>query len=159
MQCPSCGFENPDQFKFCGECGTPLTGTCPACDFQNPPGLKFCGNCGASLAPSGETPRGTVPPKPQSPPTTHQPTSFANDRYQVKEFLGEGGNKRVYLAQDTLLDREVAFALIKAEGPYSRRGLSHIFISHVHEDSPLAIELADALEAKGYSTWHPRSPA
>jgi len=45
-----------------------------------------------------------------------QPTSFANGRYQVKEFLGEGGKKKVYLAQDTLLDREVAFALIKTEG-------------------------------------------
>ncbi len=45
-----------------------------------------------------------------------QPPSFANGRYQVKHFLGEGGKKRVYLAQDTLLDREVAFALIKTEG-------------------------------------------
>ena len=44
------------------------------------------------------------------------PTSFANGRYQVKRFLGEGGKKRVYLARDTLLDREVAFALIKTEG-------------------------------------------
>jgi tetratricopeptide (TPR) repeat protein len=47
---------------------------------------------------------------------TVQPTSFANDRYQMKRFLGEGGKKKVYLAQDTLLDREVAFALIKTEG-------------------------------------------
>ena len=45
-----------------------------------------------------------------------QPTSFANGRYEVKKFLGEGGKKKVYLAQDTLLDREVAFALIKTEG-------------------------------------------
>ena len=30
--------------------------------------------------------------------------------------MGEGGKKRVYLAHDTLLDREVAFALIKTEG-------------------------------------------
>ena len=45
-----------------------------------------------------------------------EPTSFANGRYQVKKFLGEGGKKKVYLAQDTLLDREVAFALIKTEG-------------------------------------------
>ena len=49
-------------------------------------------------------------------PADQQPTSFANGRYQVKRFLGEGGKKRVYLAQDTLLDREVAFALIKTEG-------------------------------------------
>ena len=45
-----------------------------------------------------------------------QPTSFANTRYQVKRFLGEGGKKKVYLAHDTTLDREVAFALIKTEG-------------------------------------------
>ncbi|MCH8346275.1 MAG: hypothetical protein IIC87_05025 [Chloroflexi bacterium] len=30
--------------------------------------------------------------------------------------MGEGGKKKVYLAHDTLLDREVAFALIKTEG-------------------------------------------
>ncbi len=51
-----------------------------------------------------------------SEPSTDQPASFANGRYQVKRFLGEGGKKKVYLAQDTLLDREVAFALIKTEG-------------------------------------------
>ena len=48
--------------------------------------------------------------------TPAQPTSFANGRYQVNRFLGEGGQKKVYLAQDTTLDREVAFALIKTEG-------------------------------------------
>src|SRR5207249_3067042 len=44
------------------------------------------------------------------------PTSFVNGRYEVRRFLGEGGKKRVYLAHDTLLDRDVAFALIKTEG-------------------------------------------
>ena len=48
--------------------------------------------------------------------TSAVPASFANGRYQVKRFLGEGGKKKVYLAHDTLLDREVAFALIKTEG-------------------------------------------
>jgi tetratricopeptide (TPR) repeat protein len=43
------------------------------------------------------------------------PTSFTNGRYQVKKFLGEGGKKKVYLVHDTLLDRDVAFALIKTE--------------------------------------------
>ena len=47
---------------------------------------------------------------------TSQPTSFANGRYAVKRFLGEGGKKKVYLAHDTMLDRDVAFALIKTEG-------------------------------------------
>src|SRR5581483_5929850 len=44
------------------------------------------------------------------------PTAFAEGRYEVKRFLGEGGKKRVYLAHDTKLDRDVAFALIKTEG-------------------------------------------
>jgi tetratricopeptide (TPR) repeat protein len=43
------------------------------------------------------------------------PTSFAGGRYQVKKFLGEGGKKKVYLVHDEVLDRDVAFALIKTE--------------------------------------------
>jgi hypothetical protein len=45
-----------------------------------------------------------------------EPTIFADGRYEVKRFLGEGGKKKVYLTLDTTLDREVAFALIKSEG-------------------------------------------
>ena len=44
------------------------------------------------------------------------PSTFADGRYVVRKFLGEGGKKRVYLAHDELLDRDVAFALIKTEG-------------------------------------------
>ena len=48
--------------------------------------------------------------------TSAQPTSFANGRYNVIRFLGEGGKKKVYLAHDSTLDRDVAFALIKTQG-------------------------------------------
>ncbi len=51
---------------------------------------------------------------PVSAPVRDQPSSFASGRYQVKRYLGEGGKKKVYLAQDTLLDREVAFALSRS---------------------------------------------
>jgi serine/threonine-protein kinase len=40
---------------------------------------------------------------------------FAGGRYRVERFLGEGAHKRVYLAHDVTLDREVAFALIGGE--------------------------------------------
>ena len=53
-------------------------------------------------------------PKPPTPPSP-EPASFAGGRYQVKKFLGEGGKKKVYLAHDTVLDRDIAFALIKTE--------------------------------------------
>ncbi len=49
-------------------------------------------------------------------PQTTTPTSFANGRYQITGFLGEGGKKKVYLCRDTTLDRDVAFGLIKADG-------------------------------------------
>ena len=45
-----------------------------------------------------------------------QPASFSGGRHQVKRFLGEGGKNMVYLARDTLLDRDVAFTLIKIDG-------------------------------------------
>ncbi len=44
------------------------------------------------------------------------PAAFASGRYEVRSFLGEGGRKRVYLAHDSRLDRDVAVALIKTEG-------------------------------------------
>ena len=74
---------------------------------------------GAERATTGAAGINQAPtPTPTITPATvpQQPTSFANGRYQVKRFLGEGGKKKVYLAHDTLLDREVAFALIKTEG-------------------------------------------
>ena len=63
-----------------------------------------------AAAPAAQT---GVSPIPASSP---QPSSFADGRYQVKKFLGEGGKKLVYLALDTTLDRDVAFALIKTDG-------------------------------------------
>lgn len=53
MRCPSCGFDNPEDMKFCGECGIPLQQRCPQCGFENPPRFKFCGACGTAL--SGQT--------------------------------------------------------------------------------------------------------
>jgi class 3 adenylate cyclase/Cdc6-like AAA superfamily ATPase len=53
------------------------------------------------------------------------PESFAGGRYSVRRFLGEGGRKRVYLAHDERLDRDVAVAVIKTEG-LDAQGLSRV---------------------------------
>jgi hypothetical protein len=50
MQCVSCGGDNPDGMKFCGECGTPFKTRCSHCGFENLPKFKFCGECGLPLA-------------------------------------------------------------------------------------------------------------
>ncbi|MBI1886376.1 MAG: protein kinase, partial [Chloroflexi bacterium] len=109
--CPSCGYQNREGAVFCGECGTPLADStaCPACSASNPRGHKFCGACGQPLVATA-----TRTPTPRPSPTL--PAAFSSGRYQVRSFLGEGGKKRVYLAHDTRLDRDVAFALIKTEG-------------------------------------------
>jgi class 3 adenylate cyclase len=65
---------------------------------------------GAEAAPPPSTPT----PKPA--PSPALPASFAGGRYVVKGFLGEGGRKKVYLAHDEKLDRDVAVAVIKTEG-------------------------------------------
>ena len=110
MLCPSCGYDNPEDATFCGECGSSLRQelACTNCGRNNPPETKFCHGCGQRLA---EAPAPIPTPTP-----TRTPTAFAAGRYQVKRFLGEGGKKRVYLAHDTRLDRDVAFSLIKTEG-------------------------------------------
>ncbi|HEY3136332.1 MAG TPA: protein kinase [Blastocatellia bacterium] len=41
------------------------------------------------------------------------PATFASGRYQIKRLIGEGGQKRVYLAQDTYLAREVVISVLK----------------------------------------------
>ena len=48
--CSSCGAANPQEQKFCGECGARLATVCTSCGTQNPPEQKFCGECGATLA-------------------------------------------------------------------------------------------------------------
>ena len=111
MTCPTCGAENPEGSCFCEAFGTRIQPACPSCGSEYRPGARFCRACGAELAVQ-EAP--ALAAAPTSTPAV--PTSFANSRYQVKQFLGEGGKKKVYLAHDTLLDREVAFALIKTEG-------------------------------------------
>src|SRR5262245_59959098 len=50
-----------------------------------------------------------------APPLALTPNVVWARRYEIHRLLGEGSRKRVYLARDTRLDRDVALALIKSE--------------------------------------------
>ena len=108
MKCPKCRADNRDDAQYCKKCGQFLQAelVCKNCQHPNSPDSSFCNKCGQPLVP---TP--SVLPTAPAP----MPTSFANGRYQVKKFLGEGGKKKVYLVHDKVLDRDVVFALIKTE--------------------------------------------
>jgi hypothetical protein len=49
MKCPTCLFENPEDSKFCFECGSKIESACPQCSNPLPPGVKFCNRCGFDL--------------------------------------------------------------------------------------------------------------
>ena len=49
MKCSKCQSENPDQARFCIECGNSLELLCPRCEAKAPAGAKFCMECGQAL--------------------------------------------------------------------------------------------------------------
>src|SRR4051812_23118667 len=84
---------------------------CPSCGNENREGARFCDNCGTDLAAEPAAPEGTA--------AETLPVDVPNEiagRYRVLRFLGQGGRKRVYLADDTANDTEVALALFDTEG-------------------------------------------
>src|SRR3989442_7699433 len=111
LLCSPCGQETREGRRFCAQCGGSLAPGCPFCGAASEPGERFCGECGKPLPPEAPPSRTPTPSL-----SAALPASFAEGRYAVKGFLGEGGRKRVYLAHDTKLDRDVAVAVIKTEG-------------------------------------------
>jgi hypothetical protein len=69
LTCATCGNEEPEGSRFCGNCGSPFapeepqpasavgsneaTLTCATCGNAEPWGSRFCGNCGSAFAPAG----------------------------------------------------------------------------------------------------------
>jgi class 3 adenylate cyclase/tetratricopeptide (TPR) repeat protein len=77
MECPKCQFENPENLKFCGECGAKLEKICPRCNSPNPQQFKFCGECGHDL---------TLPSKPIPKELTFEEKLAKIQRYLPKDL-------------------------------------------------------------------------
>jgi class 3 adenylate cyclase len=65
VRCPSCGYANRLDRRFCAECGAALASSCATCGAVNEPGEKFCGGCGARL-PTVAPPSGAPTPEPEA---------------------------------------------------------------------------------------------
>jgi class 3 adenylate cyclase len=109
VECSKCGAGNRPQAKFCGTCGGLLATkiACPECGARNPGSQRFCDECGTELGARSRPAQPAVPPPPRA---------VGDGRYTLGRLLGEGAGKRVYLATDTRLQREVAAAMFKAVG-------------------------------------------
>jgi serine/threonine protein kinase len=76
-----------------------------------------------------------------------------NDRYEILKLLGEGGMANVYLALDTILDREVAVKVLRGDlsndekfvRRFQREAISSSSLSH-----PNIVEMYDVGEDQGH---------
>jgi serine/threonine protein kinase/Tfp pilus assembly protein PilF len=93
---------------------------CPNCQAENPENARFCGNCGTrlkKLAPSPETAKNNdeatkLLPTPVK--EMRRRAIFAN-RYEIIEELGRGGMGRLYRVLDTKINQEVALKILRPE--------------------------------------------
>jgi serine/threonine-protein kinase len=91
-----------------------MTTQCPKCKAENPDESKFCNECGLQIDSIDKMP--APPTKTLELPKEELTTgsTFAG-RYQIIEELGKGGMGKVYRALDKKLNEEVALKLIKPE--------------------------------------------
>lgn len=72
MRCGACRAENPDDHRFCSQCGTPVRPGCPGCGADVAADARFCGHCGGSLTPTAVEPAAAVPPRDPAAPTAER---------------------------------------------------------------------------------------
>jgi class 3 adenylate cyclase/tetratricopeptide (TPR) repeat protein len=120
MRCPSCGFENPEGMKFCGQCASPLGRRCPQCGFDNPPGFAFCGQCATPLT---EQPPAS---RPQS-PLSYTPSHLVEKILTSKTAL-EGERKQVTVL---FADLKGSMELLADRDPEEARQLLDPLLEHM----------------------------
>ncbi|MFC2168417.1 protein kinase [Acidobacteriota bacterium] len=90
-----------------------MTKPCHKCQHENPDNTRFCGNCGENLP--AEEANAAFTKTMETPVEELTTGSTFASRYQIIEELGKGGMGRVYKALDTKLNEKIAIKLIRPE--------------------------------------------
>jgi class 3 adenylate cyclase len=121
MTCPGCRAQNPEDARFCEECGTRLALACPQCGAEISPGKKFCRSCGAALS-------GRAPDRPWS-PASYTPKHLADKILTSKAAL-EGERKQVTVL---FADLKGSTELLADRDPEEARKLLDPVLEHMME--------------------------
>ena len=76
MNCPWCGYDNPERARICGDCGRTLKFdvACPQCGASNPRMHVHCDACGAALSESASAGGQATAPQPVA--ASHAPSPW-----------------------------------------------------------------------------------
>jgi serine/threonine-protein kinase len=89
---------------------------CKSCNSDNPDDSRFCGNCGKSLVDTPTTPPTAVTQHMEPKASVNlRPGQHFGTRYQIVEMIGQGGMGVVYKAIDKEINRIVALKMIRPE--------------------------------------------
>ena len=91
MNCPDCGYANPDDAGFCGECGASLARDilCPNCGRQNPARQKFCHGCGQRFTSEPERDTRSYTPKHLADKILQSKSALEGERKQVTVLFAD----------------------------------------------------------------------
>jgi class 3 adenylate cyclase/tetratricopeptide (TPR) repeat protein len=102
LQCPKCRIQNPQENKFCRDCGAKLVASCPDCGSKVLSDDKFCGKCGCRLDLK------TTPKEPAS----------TSDISRLQRYLPEGLAQKILSQKDRIQGemRQVTVLFCDMEG-------------------------------------------
>jgi serine/threonine protein kinase/Flp pilus assembly protein TadD len=111
---------------------------CPECQHENPDNTKFCGECGASLGVDlgSLSPTRTI----LGPVLRLKEGQMVAGKYKIIEKIGEGGMGIVYKAEDTKLRRNIALKFLpsgltrdkKAKARFIQEAQAAAALNHPH---------------------------
>lgn len=121
--CPECKTENPENAKFCLNCGKELVIEtknipCPNCGAENPTEAKFCLECGNNLNELySQSTKKSTESKPFNPEGTLN--DFKSDIDLLKKFAGETtamiNSKTISVPKDENVDASINSKIIEIE--------------------------------------------